>query len=128
MIAMSYMRAVLAVAAMVMLPVQVAAQEKTDSTSAAVVARGKEIFAGKVGGALCFTCHGPGAKGVPGLGPDLTDDKWLHGDGGFAFLQAIVKTGVMKPKQSSAVMPPMGGASLSAEQLGALAAYLKTLE
>jgi mono/diheme cytochrome c family protein len=121
------MRAALALVGLMILPAGLAAQS-ADSTSADAVAKGREIFAGKVGGALCFTCHGPAAKGVPGLGPDLTDDKWLHGDGGFQFLQAIVKTGVMKPKQSSAMMPPMGGASLSAEQLGALAAYLKTLE
>lgn len=125
---MSYMRSALVLAGLIVLPAVLTAQSTADSTSATAVSRGKEIFAGKVGGALCSTCHGPAAKGVPGLGPDLTDDKWLHGDGGFVFLQTIVKTGVMKPKQSSAVMPPMGGASLSAEQLGALAAYLKTLK
>jgi mono/diheme cytochrome c family protein len=122
------MRTAVALAGLLVLPAVMAAQSTADSTSTAAVARGKEVYAGKAGGALCVTCHGQAAKGVPGLGPDLTDGKWLHGDGGFAFLQSIVKTGVMKPKQSSAMMPPMGGATLSAEQLGALAAYLKTLK
>src|SRR5688572_12172911 len=46
-------------------------------------------YKGKRGGTLCFTCHGPTGKGIPGLGPDLTDGQWLYGDGGFAFLQKI---------------------------------------
>lgn len=103
------------------------AQATVDSTSAELVEQGKNVYAGKAGGALCFTCHGPAGKGIPGLGPDLTDGSWLHGDGGFEFLQQIVKTGVAKPKQSMTIMPPMGGGKLSTEQLRSIAAYLKTL-
>lgn len=102
--------------------------QEVDSTSAQMAARGKTVYEGKSGGALCFTCHGPQAKGVPGLGPDLTDGTWLHGDGGFTFLQTIVRSGVSKPKRASAVMPPMGGGQLSNEQLAALAVYLRSLK
>jgi mono/diheme cytochrome c family protein len=98
-----------------------------DSTSPQLVREGKAVFEGRAGGALCFTCHGPNGKGIPGLGPDLTDAKWLHGDGGFDFLQRIVKSGVPKPKQSATIMPPMGGGKLSDAQLAALAAYLRSL-
>ena len=104
-----------------------AAGQSIDSTSAELVRAGKAVFDGKAGGALCFTCHGPAARGIPGLGPDLTDAAWLHGDGGFVFLQRIVKDGVPKPKQSATVMPPMGGGKLTDAQLAALAAYLRTL-
>jgi len=109
-----------------MAPILLAAQT-ADSTSAPLVAEGKRVYDGKAGGALCFTCHGPAGKGIPGLGPDLSDAKWLHGDGGFVFLQQIVKTGVAKPKQSVIVMPPLGGGKLSDAQIVALAAYLRSL-
>lgn len=102
--------------------------QSVDTTSVTLAAEGKPVYEGKAGGALCFTCHGPQGKGIPGLGPDLTDDKWLHGDGGFAFLQQIVRTGVPKPKQAATIMPPMGGGKLSDAQLVALAAYLRSLQ
>jgi len=98
-----------------------------DSLTPAMIAEGKRIFEGKTGGALCFTCHGPAAKGVPGVGPDLTDARWLHGDGSLAFLETLIKAGVPKPKQSAAPMLPMGGAALKADQLKAVAAYVWSL-
>jgi len=37
--------------------------------------RGEALF-----GLHCVSCHGPDGKGGPGLlGPDLTDDVWVHG-------------------------------------------------
>ena len=98
----------------------------SQSQDPAAIALGKKVFEGKSGGANCFTCHGMNAKGAPGLGPDLTDDKWLHGDGSVAFLDSIVRAGVSKPKQSAAVMPPMGGAKLSDEQVKAVVAYIQS--
>lgn len=120
----TYIRS-LATAALVLAGAGTAAAQQQDS--AALVARGKAIFEGKQGGALCVTCHGPQAKGVVGLGPDLTDGKWLHGDGGTAFLEAVIKSGIAKPKAGVLTMPPMGGASLDAVQLKALAAYIRSL-
>ena len=93
----------------------------------ATIALGRKVFEGKSGGAICFTCHGMNAKGTPGLGPDLTDDKWLHGDGTVAFIDSIVRNGITKPKQSAAPMPPMGGAKLSDEQIKAVGAYVFSL-
>ena len=93
----------------------------------AAVALGKKVFEGKAGGAICFTCHGMNAKGMPGLGPDLTDDSWLHGDGSVAFVDSIVRNGVAKPKQSAAPMPPKGGANLNDEQVKAVVAYVQSL-
>ena len=103
------------------------AAQVPDSTSPHLVTEGKAVYEGRAGGALCFTCHGPNGKGIPGLGPDLTDAKWLHGDGGHDFIQRIVKSGVPKPKQSAISMPPMGGGTLSDAQTAALAAYLRSL-
>jgi mono/diheme cytochrome c family protein len=91
------------------------------------LARGDSIFRGKVAGGLCFTCHQLNAKGLPGLAPDLTDAKWLHGDGSYEFIVANIIKGVPKPKQASAPMLPRGGANLSDADVRAVAAYVYSL-
>jgi cbb3-type cytochrome c oxidase subunit III len=93
----------------------------------AQVALGDSIFHGTAGGGICFTCHGPDAKGVQGLGPNLTDTQWLHGDGSLQFIQNTVRTGVATPKEAAAPMPPMGGATLTPDQVNAVAAYVYSL-
>ena len=105
----------------------VAAIALSSSQDPASIALGKKVFEGKAGGAICFSCHGMNAAGVPGLGPNLTDTTWLHGDGSVAFLDSIVRAGVSKPKQSAAPMPPMGGARLNDDQVKAVAAYVHSL-
>lgn len=98
-----------------------------DTVTAAQVALGDRIFHGKEGGAICATCHGANAKGAPGMGPDLTDAKWLHGDGGLEFLRTIITSGVTKPRESGVVMPPFGGTPLQPAQVEAVAAYIWSL-
>ena len=102
------------------------ASSATDSL-AAILARGRRVYEGKVGGALCVTCHGPQAKGVPGIGPDLTDGSWLHGDGSLASIRTIIRAGVTAPKKTAAIMPPYGGSPLDANQLEAVATYIHSL-
>ena len=92
-----------------------------------LVARGDSIFHGQAAGALCFGCHGPEGKGVPGVAPDLTAGKWLHGDGSYGFIMTIVEQGVPKPKVAAAPMPPMGGAQLTPADIRAVAAYVYSL-
>lgn len=94
---------------------------------AALIARGDSIFHGKLGGAICATCHGANAKGMPGMGPDLTDKVWLHGDGSAKFIATIIRTGVAKPKKSAMAMPPFGGVPLDSAKTVALAAYVHSL-
>jgi mono/diheme cytochrome c family protein len=91
------------------------------------VALGDSVFHGRVGGALCYVCHGPAGKGVAGIGPNLTDQEWLHGDGTRPFLEKIVTEGVAKPKKVAAPMPPKGGGQLTEAQIKAVAAYVFTL-
>jgi cbb3-type cytochrome c oxidase subunit III len=93
----------------------------------ALVARGDSIFHGKLANGLCWTCHGMDAKGMKGLGPDLTDKTWLHGDGSLAFIVSTVKTGIAKPKKSSTPMLPGGGMPLTEAQVAAVAAYVESL-
>ncbi len=90
-------------------------QELTDS--------GREVYGGS---GNCFTCHGGDATGSQ-LAPDLTDDDWLNVDGNYASIVEVIRTGVSRPRDFSAPMPPMGGASLSQDQLCAVAAYVYSL-
>jgi mono/diheme cytochrome c family protein len=93
----------------------------------AMLALGDSVFHGRVGAALCYVCHGPAGKGVAGLGPDLTDKEWLHGDGSTAFIEKTVETGIAKPKKMPAPMPPKGGGQLNESQIKAVAAYVFAL-
>jgi mono/diheme cytochrome c family protein len=94
--------------------------------SAAQIAEGDKIFHGQEAGGTCTACHGQDAKGTQ-MAPDLTDSQWLNGDGSLAFIEHTVTTGVPQPKQHPAPMPPMGGASLSPDQVKAVAAYVYSL-
>ena len=93
---------------------------------AKLIAMGDEVFHGKAGNATCYVCHGQDAKGS-GVGPNLTDSEWLHNDGTLAGIMNTIQTGVPKPKVAPAPMPPMGGATLSADQLKAVATYVHSL-
>lgn len=92
--------------------------------TSAMVALGDSVFHGRAGGGACFVCHGQDAKGTPGLAPNLTEGKWLHGDGSYQFLLNLIERGVADPKEGSAPMPPMGGARFTSDQLRAVAAYV----
>ena len=104
------------------------AQAAPDSAvTPAAIALGDSVFHGKAGGGMCFSCHGANAKGTPGIAPNLTDNKWLHGDGSYAFIVGLVEKGVPKPKEAVAPMLPRGGANLSHAHLRAVAAYVYSL-
>lgn len=94
--------------------------------ASAQVALGDSIFHGIAAGGTCASCHGP--KGAGGLlGPSLADATWLHGDGSPEFIARIVTVGVPTPKKAPGPMLPMGGASLSPDQVRAVAAYVSSL-
>ena len=84
---------------------------------------GRAVFEGK---GNCFACHGRDAKGTP-LAPDLTDSTWINIDGSLPAIRDLVRTGVAKPKQHPAPMPPMGGARLTEKEIAAVAAYVAGL-
>jgi hypothetical protein len=91
-----------------------------------LIALGDSIFHGQVGGATCYVCHGQDAKGT-GVGPNLTDSEWLNNDGSLDGIIKTVQSGVPQPKKAPAPMPPMGGASLSPDQVKAVATYEHSL-
>ena len=87
------------------------------------VTLGKKIFHGEVAGATCAGCHGPDGIGTP-IGADLTLGTWLWGDGSLQSITDTIKHGVQKPKQHPGAMPPLGGVTLSDEELAAVSAYV----
>jgi mono/diheme cytochrome c family protein len=92
--------------------------------SASLVTQGAEIFDG---GGNCLNCHGAGGVGTS-LAPDLMrGHQWIHIDGSYAQIATLVNTGVPKPKEFPAPMPPKGGAALSPGQVCAVAAYVYSL-
>jgi glucose/arabinose dehydrogenase/mono/diheme cytochrome c family protein len=96
-----------------------------EGATAAMVALGRRIYHGQVGGAACTGCHGDNGEGTP-LGPPLAgkNKKWLWSDGSYAGITKTITDGVSQPKNYRSAMPPMGGAQLTPEQLKALGAYV----
>lgn len=94
--------------------------------SAGDAEEGKEKFAG-----TCTACHGPDAKGMPGLGKDLHSNAFLAektDDEMVAFLK--VGRPATDPLNTTKVdMPPKGGnPALSDEDLLNIVAFLRTLK
>lgn len=93
---------------------------------AKLIALGDSIFHGQAGGGTCYVCHGQDAHGSA-VGANLTDGEWLHNDGTLAGITGTITSGVPKPTKAPAPMPPMGGASLSPDQVKAVATYVHSL-
>ena len=102
----------------------VAAQAPAGVTPAAIT-QGDSIFHSK---GNCYACHGATAEGTVGVGPNLTDAEWLHSDGSYDAIVKQVTTGVPKEQSKSGiVMPPRGGATITDDEVKAVAAYVYSL-
>ncbi len=100
-----------------------AAQAIPQGATKEMVAKGNEIFH-KQG--LCYACHGQDAKGL--VGPNLTDDVWLHSKGTYEDIVKQITTGVTKEESKSGVpMPAKGGSAISDDDVKAVAAYVYSL-
>ncbi len=88
-----------------------------------MVAKGNEIYH-KQG--LCYACHGQDGKGL--VGPNLTDDVWLHSKGSYEDLVKQITLGVTKEQSKTGIpMPAKGGSSISEDDVKAVAAYVYSL-
>lgn len=87
-----------------------------------MISNGEAIFKGA---GLCFACHGQDAKGMPGLGADLTDSDWIHIDGSYEEIVKIINTGTTS--SAGVAMPPKGGSTISDDDVRAVAAYVWSL-
>ena len=67
----------------------------------------------------CAACHGENAQGL--IGPNLTDDRWIHGGNVEQVFQTIVKGWPAKG------MPPWGRA-LKPEEIAALVSYVRSIQ
>jgi cytochrome c oxidase cbb3-type subunit 3 len=81
-------------------------------TSPGTVEAGKAIYAQN-----CVPCHGPDLHG--GIGPNLTDDVWIHG-GTFPEIRTTITEGV--PAKGMITWGPI----LGPEKIGKVAAYVYT--
>lgn len=79
----------------------------------AAMAEGQALFRG-----LCSGCHGGMGRG--GKGPDLTDNRWLHGDKD-EDIARVIKNGV-----PGTTMKKLGE-SLKEEQIAIIIAYIRSL-
>ena len=87
------------------------------------VALGDRIFHGEASDGTCSGCHGSDAKGTS-VGPSLTDIDWHWSDGSPNGIAQTITKGVPGPRNYSGVMPPLGGAPLSPDDVKAVAAYV----
>ena len=100
-----------------------AAQDLPQGVTKEQIEKGNEIFH-KTG--LCYACHGQDGKGL--VGPNLTDDVWLHSKGSYKEIVAQVTKGVTKEESKSGVpMPAKGGSSITDDDVKAVAAYVWSL-
>jgi mono/diheme cytochrome c family protein len=78
------------------------------------------------GSGQCLSCHGTQGEGVPNLGPELRDARWLDGDGSRTAIEHVVAVGVSPPRVFPIAMPAYGE-QLTPEQIRAVAAYVFSL-
>jgi cytochrome c oxidase cbb3-type subunit 3 len=84
-------------------------------TDPASLAKGQAIFASQT--SLCQSCHRPDLGGL--VGPNLTDDRWLHGCSAGEVMRSIT-TG-FPPR---GMLPYGGGPKLSETELLQVASYV----
>jgi mono/diheme cytochrome c family protein len=88
--------------------------------------RGKVVFT-----QTCSSCHGADARGLPGVGKDLTNNAFIKGQSD-SDLIAFIKKGrpASDPANTTKVdMPPKGGnPAITDAQLADVAAYLRSLQ
>jgi disulfide bond formation protein DsbB len=102
------------------------AAQPTAATKAGDATRGKQLFSQS-----CAACHGPDAKGMPGLGKDMTTSAFIKAQSDAQLLD-FVKKGrpVTDPANTTKVdMPPKGGnPALTDAQLVDIIAFMRSVQ
>lgn len=83
------------------------------ASDASAISSGKEIFVTR-----CVACHGAQGQGL--IGPNLTDDYWIHG-AKITEIHSVVENGVLEKGMLAWKQ------QLAPEQLNAVVAYIWTL-
>jgi cytochrome c oxidase cbb3-type subunit 3 len=98
-----------------------APKQKTDIDYNALAGDAKAIAAGKtVFVAKCVACHGPEGQGL--IGPNFTDEYWIHGKGTVSDIAEVVKKGVVEKGMLA------WEAVLSPGDIAAVSAYVHSLK
>ena len=97
-----------------------------DENTAVVLTDAEDLTAGKkVFTTICMACHK--ADGGGSIGPNLTDDYWIHG-GTMKDIFHTIQNGVPIEKSFTGnVMLPMGGGSFTGKQIEQIASYVISL-
>lgn len=93
---------------------------RTEASLAALMSDAAAVEKGKAKYMLvCFACHGAEGGGL--VGPNLTDDHWIHGRGTLLDIHKVVREGVVEKGMAAweKQMPP--------EELDAVVAFVGTL-
>lgn len=114
-------------------------KEEAAAEPAAVAAAPAEVAAapagdaangGKIYSTACVACHGPDAKGVTGLGKDLTTSEWV-GQQSDAQLVEFIKRGRDAGdalNTTGVAMPPKGGnPAMSEQEIADIVAYIRSI-
>ena len=92
-----------------------------DGVTPEKIAQGETLF----GEVNCTVCHGPEAKGLPGMTGDLSDGEWSNVEGGtYESVIGVISSGLSADKTGGMPMAPKGGQNITDEQVQALAAYV----
>ena len=83
---------------------------------AAAVARKPDEVRGAALFEKCAACHGPQLQGL--IGPNLTDEYWIHGKGTLSDIAGVIRTGAVEKG-----MPSWDG-QLQNEEIRALAVFV----
>ena len=89
-------------------------------------AKGKVSF-----DSTCVSCHGPDAKGIAGLGKDLTTSEWAKSqpDAELILFLTLGRPAGHELNTTGVYMPPRGGnPALKDQDLADIVAYVRTLE
>lgn len=107
-----------------------AAPAEAQPVAAAAAAAGNADHGKQIYSQICIACHGPEAKGVQGLGKDLTTSTFVA-ERGDADMVAFLKVGrdPSDPLNTTGVaMPPKGGSpALSDQDLLDIVAFVRTI-
>ena len=88
---------------------------KTKMSSPGTLESGKAVFV-----ARCVACHG--TEGEGGIGPNLTDEYWIHGQGTRADIVNVVQKGV--PDKGM----PTWSSMISSDEIIQVSAYVYSLK
>jgi len=107
-------------------PKTTANQQTAPALAAGDAVQGSTLFT-----QYCSACHGPDAKGIKGIGKDLTHNEFVMGMTDEEFLTYVnAGRAVDDPRNTTGiVMPPKGGnPALKDQEIMHIIAYIRTLQ